>query len=95
MSDKLVAEGARSKSEKHALHQFYNNGARLFLTECAFLLWKVRCKRLFDDNEEARNKTPAPQEMYKKPYDHHFQRESRARPHPHQLEKVPKQSSTR
>src|SRR5260221_2503595 len=39
---------------------------RLFLiaaSECAFLLWKARCKRLLDDDEESRNRIPVPQEI--------------------------------
>ncbi len=41
------------------------DATRLFLiaaSECAFL-WKTRCKRLLDENEEPRNKIPTPQEI--------------------------------
>ncbi len=34
------------------------------MSECAFLLWKTHCKRLFDVNEESQNKTPSPQETH-------------------------------
>ncbi len=47
-------------------HSERTGATRLFLiatSECAFLLWKIRCERLLDDNKETRNITPAPQEV--------------------------------
>src|SRR5258708_106085 len=32
-------------------------------SECVFLLWKLRCRRLFDDNDEIRNRHTDPQEV--------------------------------
>ncbi len=32
-------------------------------SECTFLLWKICCKRLFDESEELHNKIPIPQEI--------------------------------
>src|SRR5258708_16621429 len=51
------------KSESNRIRTGATRVLLIAASECAFLMWKARCKRLFDDNTETRNKTPAPQEI--------------------------------
>ena len=51
------------KSENDRIRTGATHLLLIAASECAFLMWKTCCKRLFDDNTETQNKTPAPQEI--------------------------------